>query len=46
MPGWWARRNRTGTPQLRARLTARDARDILRLCSSPELYELLVKQRG
>lgn len=32
--------------QLRANVTAAQARDVLWLCSSPELYELLVQQRG
>lgn len=31
---------------LRAGITANDARDVLWLCTAPELYELLVLQRG
>ncbi|MGC1513900.1 MAG: TetR family transcriptional regulator [Acidimicrobiales bacterium] len=31
---------------LRAGVSARQARDVLWLCSSPEIYELLVQQRG
>lgn len=35
-----------GRGHLRANVTAAVARDVLWLCSSPELYELLVQQRG